>query len=96
MQDRTPLVDVQPAPPFFEYFILFLTCYFSMIFSANTVDIQENLILAARNGNLESVRELVCRGALANCHDGEALICAAANGHLEVVRFLSRGNSCSG
>ena len=71
---------------FIEYFVLFITCNFSLIFSANTADIQD-LNLAARNGNLELVRELVSEGrALADCQD--ALNHAARNGRLEVVRFL--------
>ena len=73
---------------FIEYFLLFLTCYFSLIFSANTADNQE-FKLAAKNGNLELVRQLVGEGrALANCQNGESLVEAASNGHLEVVRFL--------
>ena len=73
---------------YIEYFLLFLTCYFSLIFSANTADNQE-FKLAAKNGNLELVRQLVGEGrALANCQNGDALFCAAIYGHLEVVRFL--------
>ena len=71
---------------FIEYFLLFLTCYFSLIFSANTAD-NQNLRSAARNGDLNLVRELVFQGrGLADCED--ALIRAARYGHLEVVRFL--------
>ena len=66
MEDRTPLVDVQITvliskimkSSFIEYFVLFITCYFSLIFSANTADNQE-FKLAAENGNLELVRQFL-------------------------------------
>ena len=84
----TVLIISRIMKSFIEYFILLLICYLSLIFSANTADIQ-NLIFAARNGNLELVRGFVDDGrAEANSRDGEALILAAENGHSEVVRFL--------
>lgn len=58
------------------------------------------LMMASRNGNLDSVRILLARGAHPNDRSGSgftALISAAAGGHADVVKvLLDTGASMSG
>ncbi len=57
---------------------------------SSTEDIDEELIIACRDGNLEEVKRLLAAGANVNADvDGSRpLIAAARNGLTEVVRFL--------
>ncbi|OGB83915.1 hypothetical protein A3F66_02430 [candidate division TM6 bacterium RIFCSPHIGHO2_12_FULL_32_22] len=53
---------------------------------------EDDLLIAARDGNLESVKSALCRDANINCYDKESrdtpLIIAARNGHAHIVRLL--------
>ncbi len=48
----------------------------------------EKLIQAARNGNIEGVKEALLAGADIHAEDDAALGCAAYCGHVEIVRLL--------
>ncbi|MGB5860131.1 MAG: ankyrin repeat domain-containing protein, partial [Pseudomonas aeruginosa] len=50
--------------------------------------LNEQLIDAARVGNLEELRRLVQQGADLHTDDECALRLAASNGHFEVVKYL--------
>ncbi len=70
---------------FFPLLLLLAAC------AAGAADLNEDLLAAARKGDLAAVKALVGKGADVNTrtHYGVTpLFYAAANGHLEVVRLL--------
>ena len=66
---------------------LFSLFFFSVVVPADVQKFGSELIIAARDGKLDDVKQLV-RNVRADFQDGQALTEAAKNGHLEVVRYL--------
>ena len=55
---------------------------------SSKIDKANELIAAAREGNLINVQNLIEQGVEANIQGGNALVTAARNGHLQVVEYL--------
>ena len=54
----------------------------------NTLNLEQQLILASKDGYLENVKKMIKYGANVHVDDDKALRYAVENGHLEVVKYL--------
>ena len=54
----------------------------------DTNDIEQQLIQAAEDGNMDEVRRLVEEGADVNCGNLPPFLAAYFSGHKEIVRYL--------
>ena len=88
------ILQRRPLPKAWELFGLLALCLIALGACAPGRDIHDQLIVAARTGNLEKVKDLLAKGADVNALEkvtGEghtALFNAASAGHTEVVKLL--------
>ena len=54
----------------------------------NTLNLEQQHILASKDGYLENVKKMIKNGANVHVDDDKALRYAVENGHLEVVKYL--------